>query len=86
MSAQQVGEEAKKFLTELVGADGSEMKVCSWLKRISCVEVTCEPRAWRPPVEAFRIRKTCDAVSVLPLAPLHFRAGTPPERRFQLKN
>ncbi|MGZ8231204.1 MAG: hypothetical protein ACXW2A_14455 [Burkholderiales bacterium] len=73
------------FLTEIANPDGSEMKVCSWLKRISCVEVKCESRAhWTPPVEAFRVRKVCDSVTVPPLAPLQYEAGTPPQRRFLL--
>jgi hypothetical protein len=74
------------FLTEIADADGSELKVCSWLKRIGCAEVKCEPKAhWKPPVEAFRVRKVCEAVTVPPLAPVHFQAGTPPERRFQAR-
>ena len=75
------------YLTEIMGADGSEMKVCSWLKRITCVEVTCElKKGWKPPVEAFRVRKVCNEVKVPPLLPTHYEAGTPPERRFKLKN
>ena len=75
------------FLTEIANADGSEMKVCSWLKRIACAEVTCESRAeWKPPIEAFRILKVCNDVKVPALTPVHYEAGTPPERRFQLKD
>jgi hypothetical protein len=75
-----------RFLTELAEADGSELKVCSWLKRIGCAEVKCEPKThWKPPVEAFRVRKVCEAVSVPPLSPVHYQAGTPPERRFQAR-
>jgi hypothetical protein len=75
------------FLTELRNADGSELKVCAWLKRIACAEVTCESRAdWQPPLEAFRIRKVCNDVRVPALDPLHYKAGTPPERRFQVRN
>lgn len=74
------------FLTELVSRDGSELKVCAWLKRISCVEVTCELKPdSSPPVEGYSIRKTCNGVVVPELVPVHFEAGTPPERRFQLK-
>jgi hypothetical protein len=74
------------FLTEIVNSDGSEMKVCSWLKSIGCVEVTCALKAdSTPPVETYRIRKTCNAVTVPQLEPVHFQAGTPPERRFELK-
>ncbi len=57
------------FLTEIADADGSELKVCSWLKRIGCAEVKCEPKThWKPPVEAFRVRKVCEAVAVPPRA------------------
>ncbi len=77
--------EGAPFLTEIKKADGSEMKVCTWLKRISCVQVTCEPRRWVPPTEAFRITKVCENVNVPALEPVHYKAGTPPERRFQLR-
>ena len=59
--------------------------MCSWLKRIACVEVVCEPRAhWKPPLESYRVRKVCNDVKVPPLTPLHYQAGTPPERRYQV--
>jgi hypothetical protein len=75
------------FLTELTHADGSELKVCAWLKSISCVEVTCEfTTSWKPPIEAYRVRKTCNNVSVPVLTPNHYTAGTPPERRFRISN
>jgi len=75
------------FLTEITNADGSEVKVCSWLKKIACAEVTCEFKSgWKPPVEAFHIRKVCNDVKVPVLLPMHYESGTPPERRFQLKN
>ena len=73
------------FLTEIVNADGSEVRMCSWLKQITCVEVTCEPKADRsPPIEIYRIHKVCNNVTVPGLGLIHFQAGTPPERRFQL--
>lgn len=73
------------FLTEIAKTDGSAVKVCSWLKSIACVDVTCESRAeWQPPIEAFHIRKTCNDVKVPALVLINFTAGTPPERRFQL--
>ena len=73
------------YLTEIRNADGSEVKVCSWLKSISCVEVSCEFKTgWKPPIETFHIRKICDEVKVPALIPVHFQAGTPPERRFLL--
>ena len=75
------------YLTELTRADGKELKVCAWLKSISCVQVTCELRPeWKPPIEVYHVQKTCIDVNVPELLPLHFVAGTPPERGFQLKN
>ena len=75
------------FLTTIADTDGSELKICTWLKRITCAEVTCEAKpTWTPPTEAFRIRKTCDDVSVPPLKLIHYQAGTPPERRYQLES
>lgn len=73
------------YLTEIVGSDGSKTKICSWLKTISCVRVTCElnPR-WTPPIEIYHVQKVCEAVAVPALTPVHFAAGTPPERRFLL--
>jgi len=73
------------FLTEIANPDGSEVKICSWLKSISCVEVACEYKAtWKPPIEAFRIQKLCNEVRVPALVLVHYVAGTLPERRFQL--
>ena len=72
------------YLTEIRGPDGSDVKVCSWLKSIGCVEVSCELKQASPPIEVYRIRKVCDTVTVPRLVPLHFEAGTPPERRYQL--
>jgi SAM-dependent methyltransferase len=74
------------YLTEIQQADGSKMKICAWLKSISCVAVTCEiSTRLRPPVELYHFRKTCDEVRVPALVPVHFEAGTPPERRYQLR-
>lgn len=73
------------FQTEIVNTDGSEMKVCSWLKRINCVQVTCEQEAkFDTPIELYRIQKVCAGVKVPELIPVYFKAGTPPARRFQL--
>jgi hypothetical protein len=73
------------FLTALEGSDGAEVKICEWLKRISCVEVQCQFRKdWNPAVEVYRIHKTCDDVKVPPLNPVQYDPGTPPQRRFQL--
>lgn len=75
------------FLTEIQKADGAEIRMCPWLKSISCVEVTCEFKTgWKPPIEVYRIRKVCNNVKVPALVQTHFEAGTPPERRFRLKN
>jgi len=75
------------YLTEITKADGSKLRVCPWLKTISCVEVTCELRTeWKPAIEVYHIRKTCDKVSVPPLQPVHYEAGTPPERGYRLAN
>ena len=73
------------YLTEIVKADGSDVSMCAWLKSISCVEVTCELKPkWTPPIEVYRISKVCNEVNVPGLAPIHFEAGTPPERRYRL--
>jgi hypothetical protein len=75
------------YLTEIRESDGSELKICSWLKSISCVQVTCELKTgWKPPIEAFHVRKVCDNTTVPGLAPVHYEAGTPPERGFQLRD
>ena len=75
------------FLTEIDRADGSKAKVCPWLKSITCVEVTCELKTtWKPPIEVYRIRKVCNNVTVPALEPVHYEAGTPPERRYRLAN
>jgi hypothetical protein len=74
------------FLTEIANGDGSEVKVCSWLKSITCVEVTCELRAgWKPSIEVYHVRKVCNAVAVPELVPINYESGTPPQRKFQLK-
>lgn len=73
------------FQTEILNADGSELKVCSWLKRISCVQVACEtdPES-ETPIERYQVRKICDRVAVPALDPVYFSAGTPPARQYQL--
>lgn len=75
-----------QFLTEIEHADGSELGVCSWLKRIGCVHVTCESDAGSTrPVELYRVQKVCDGVAVPSLRLLQFQAGTPPLRRFSTR-
>lgn len=74
------------FLTEIANADGSDIRVCSWLKSITCAEVTCESRTEsKRPIELYRIHKVCNNVTVPALVALRFESGTPPQRRFQLK-
>jgi hypothetical protein len=72
------------FLTEITGADGQQVSVCSWLKSISCVEVTCEAKTnFRPPIEAYSVRKVCNDVKVPQVELTHYEAGTPPERGYR---
>lgn len=74
------------LLTEIEDAGGSAVKVCSWLKNISCVQAACELNTeMQRPIEVYRIQKVCNNVAVPALVTLHFRAGTPPQRRYQLK-
>lgn len=74
------------YLTEVVDAAGRDVKVCPWLKRITCVKVSCESKStWETPTELIHIRKVCNAVSVPALERLLYEAGTPPGRRFRLK-
>lgn len=73
------------FLTEIQNADGSGVRVCSWLKSISCVQVTCESdKSTKRPVELYRMQKVCDNVAVPSLELVQYRAGTPPQRRYRL--
>ena len=73
------------FQTELVDAGGRDVKVCSWLKKATCVEVGCESMSdWNAPTELINIQKVCSDVSVPPMKLLKYEAGNPPGRRFQL--
>lgn len=73
------------FLSQIKNAVGDDIGICAWLKKIGCVEVVCEYRGdWTPPIEAYRIRKTCDNVTVPQLKSERYVAGTPPERVFLL--
>ncbi len=77
--------EGSPFLTEILKPDGSELRICSWLKSIKCVEVLCEPKTnFAPPLEAYRVRKVCNDVAVPGLQPVSYEAGTPPQRRYRL--
>jgi SAM-dependent methyltransferase len=73
------------YLTELEDAFGRGVKVCSWLKKISCVQVTCESKNDRErPTELIKIRKVCSDTSVPRMKLVEFEAGYPPGRCFQL--
>ena len=73
------------YLTELEDAFGRGVKVCSWLKKISCVQVTCESKSdSKTPTELIKIRKVCSDISVPRTKLVEFEAGYPPARCFQL--
>jgi hypothetical protein len=73
------------YLTELEDAFGRPVKVCSWLKRISCVQVTCDSKSDRDrPTELIKIQKVCNDTSVPRMKLVEFEAGYPPGRCFQL--
>jgi SAM-dependent methyltransferase len=72
------------YLTELEDAAGRRERVCSWLKKTACVQVTCESKSdWKRPTELINVRKVCSDVSVPRLKLWEFEAGYPPSRRFQ---
>jgi len=74
------------YLTELEDAGGSPLKVCSWLKKTACAQVSCESKGdWKRPTELSNIRKLSSGVSVPRLILWEFEAGYPPSRRFQLE-
>lgn len=74
------------YLTELENAAGRPEKVCSWLKKTTCVQVTCESKSdWKRPTELISIQKLCSNVSVPRMKLVEFRAGYPPDRRFQME-
>ena len=74
------------YQTELVDAGGRRVKVCSWLKKTTCVKVACESKSdWDSPSELINIRKVCSDVSVPRMKLLKYEAGNPPGRRFQLE-
>ena len=74
------------YLTELEDAAGRPEKVCSWLKKATCVQVTCESKSdWKRPTEVINIKKVCSDTSVPRTKLVEFEAGYPPARRFQLE-
>jgi hypothetical protein len=75
-----------RYLTELVDAAGRDVKVSSWLKKITCAKVVCESKTdWHAPTELINIQKVCGDVSVPRMKLLKYEAGNPPGRRFQLE-
>jgi hypothetical protein len=74
------------YLTELEDAFGRPVKVCSWLKKISCVQVTCESKTdLKRPTQLIKIQKLCSDTSVPRMKLVEFEAGYPPGRCFQLE-
>jgi hypothetical protein len=74
------------YLTDLVDAAGRDVKVCSWLKKTTCVKVGCESKSeWDAPTELINVRKVCSGVTVPRLKLLGYEAGNPPARRFKLE-
>ena len=74
------------YLTELEDATGRPLKVCSWLQKTTCAQVTCESKSeWKRPTELITMRKVCNEVSVPRMKLVEFEAGYPPARRFQLE-
>ena len=72
------------YLTELENAAGHPEKVCSWLKRTACVQVSCESKSdWDRPTELIKVEKVCSGTSVPRMKLLDFAAGYPPGRHFQ---
>ena len=53
------------YLTEMEDAAGRREKVCSWLNKTQCAQITCESKSdWKRPTELISIRKVCSDVSV----------------------
>ena len=74
------------YQTVVEDATGRPEKVCSWLKKTPCVQVTCESKSdWDSPTELINIRKVCSDISVPRMKLLKYDAGNPPSRRFQLE-
>jgi hypothetical protein len=72
------------YQTELQDHANNNVRVCSWLKKISCVKVVCESSVDWAPTERVQIRKLCSEVSVPRLKLLEYQSGAPPSRRFEL--
>ena len=73
------------YLTELEDAFGRPVKVCSWLKKISCVQVTCESKIdLKRPTQLIKVQKVCNDTTVPRTKLVEYEAGYPPGRCFQL--
>ena len=73
------------FLTQIRNADNKDISICAWLKQIACVEVSCQSKSgWVPPIQTYRVRKTCNETAVPRLDRVQYVAGTPPQRIFRL--
>ncbi|MBX3662788.1 MAG: hypothetical protein KF804_10080 [Burkholderiales bacterium] len=84
-AARQGAKRDEVFQTEILAADGRPVGICAWLRQIACAEVACDTDpSSETPIERYRIRRTCDQVSVPALETVHFAAGTPPARLFRL--
>jgi hypothetical protein len=65
---------------------GIPAKVRSWLKKIDCVQFTCESKGAREmPTEVISVRMVCGGVPVPPPKLSEYRVGVPPGRRFDLQ-
>ena len=74
------------YQTVLVDAAGRDVNVCSWMKRIGCVDVGCESKGdWNAPTELIEARKVCGDISVPRLKTVKYDAGNPPWRQFQME-
>ncbi|MBX3662400.1 MAG: hypothetical protein KF804_08125 [Burkholderiales bacterium] len=72
------------FLTQIRDADNKDISICAWLRQISCVEVLCQSKSgWVPPIQTYRVRKTCNETSVPALDRIQYISGTPPQRVFR---
>ena len=86
LEASQDNPDAGYRQTELLDTGGRPIKMCSWLKKTTCVKVVCESKSdWDSPSELINIRKVCSDVSVPRMKLVQFQAGNPPARRFQLE-
>jgi len=73
------------FLTQIRDAGNRDISICAWLRQITCVEVVCQSKSgWVPPIQTYRVRKTCNETTVPALDRIQYISGTPPQRIFRL--